>query len=116
MGECRNTPGSFRCICPRGYEVLADGITCKGTYQFITLKSVIITSLTHRILYICLLDVDECAQGACQAEEGKLCVNTLGDFKCLKIECPRNYVLDRTYKKYDFILGPANTLLAYSNR
>ena len=30
MGKCINTPGSFLCTCPEGYQVMSDGITCKG--------------------------------------------------------------------------------------
>lgn len=32
MGECINLIGSYRCTCPMGYEVLTDGITCKGKF------------------------------------------------------------------------------------
>lgn len=28
--RCFNTRGSFRCICPMGYQVAADGIHCEG--------------------------------------------------------------------------------------
>uniref|UniRef100_A0AC35U5A3 Fibulin-1 n=1 Tax=Rhabditophanes sp. KR3021 TaxID=114890 RepID=A0AC35U5A3_9BILA len=70
MGGCINTPGSFRCSCPRGYEVMADGIICK--------------------------DIDECAKGMCPQDN--VCVNTLGDFKCHRITCPKNYYHDKTHK------------------
>ena len=70
--KCVNTPGSFTCRCPVGYELQADGISCK--------------------------DIDECTQGVCHGAD-KLCVNTMGSFKCQSIECPRNYVLDRNHKK-----------------
>lgn len=30
MGKCQNIPGSFTCTCPIGYELLSDGISCKG--------------------------------------------------------------------------------------
>ncbi|KIH54767.1 hypothetical protein ANCDUO_15086, partial [Ancylostoma duodenale] len=42
--------------------------------------------------------VDECALGECQGHE-RICVNTLGQFKCHRIECPPNYVHDNNYKK-----------------
>ena len=28
--ECRNTIGSFQCLCPPGYQLLPNGRTCKG--------------------------------------------------------------------------------------
>lgn len=32
MGSCINTPGSYRCQCPSGYEIQEDARTCKGTF------------------------------------------------------------------------------------
>ena len=29
-GRCRNTPGSYICLCQPGYEVSRDGSTCVG--------------------------------------------------------------------------------------
>ena len=29
-GDCMNTPGSYRCICQRGYELSPDGAFCLG--------------------------------------------------------------------------------------
>lgn len=28
--RCYNIPGSFRCICPYGYALAADGTHCEG--------------------------------------------------------------------------------------
>lgn len=30
MGGCINTPGSYMCNCPPGYEIQKDAKTCKG--------------------------------------------------------------------------------------
>lgn len=30
IGLCVNVPGSFKCTCPDGYTLAADGRTCKG--------------------------------------------------------------------------------------
>lgn len=51
-----------------------------------------------------LLDIDECSLNAniC-LDSDEFCVNTLGSYKCQRIECPRNYVRDKHYKKYYFI-------------
>uniref|UniRef100_A0A1I8B392 Fibulin-1 n=1 Tax=Meloidogyne hapla TaxID=6305 RepID=A0A1I8B392_MELHA len=38
MGKCVNTPGSFLCTCPEGYQVMSDGITCKGMEYIRCLK------------------------------------------------------------------------------
>ncbi|KHJ93079.1 calcium binding EGF domain protein [Oesophagostomum dentatum] len=75
MGGCVNTKGSYLCQCPPGYKIQPDGRTC--------------------------VDVDECALGECQGKD-RICVNTLGQFKCHRIECPPNYVHDSNYKKYVF--------------
>lgn len=34
MGSCINTPGSYKCQCPVGYEIQEDGRTCKGESYF----------------------------------------------------------------------------------
>ncbi|VDO82337.1 unnamed protein product [Heligmosomoides polygyrus] len=71
MGGCINTKGSYLCECPPGYKIQTDGRTC--------------------------VDVDECALGECQGHD-RICVNTLGQYKCHNIECPPNYVHDKNYK------------------
>nr|CDQ00435.1 Bm4501, isoform a [Brugia malayi] len=67
--KCINIPGSYQCICERGYRLGADGVTY----------------------------VDECAKGECQGND-QICVNTLGSFKCHVIRCPLNYMHDKNYK------------------
>ncbi|PAV59903.1 hypothetical protein WR25_12503 [Diploscapter pachys] len=72
MGGCINTKGSYLCQCPPGYKIQPDGRTC--------------------------IDIDECsASGECQGSE-RVCVNTLGSFKCHQIECPENYIHDYNNK------------------
>ena len=43
-------------------------------------------------------DIDECKQGECQGND-RICVNTLGGFKCHQVNCPPNYVHDANNKK-----------------
>ncbi|CAJ0932849.1 unnamed protein product, partial [Mesorhabditis belari] len=83
MGECINTPGAYTCKCPPGYRIQPDGRTC--------------------------VDIDECAQGECQGSD-RVCVNTLGHFKCHRIECPSNYVHD-IHITWQFIGLPKNVPL-----
>nr|CDJ83403.1 EGF calcium-binding domain containing protein [Haemonchus contortus] len=71
MGGCINTKGSYLCKCPPGYKIQPDGRTC--------------------------VDIDECALGECQGHD-RICVNTLGHYKCHHIVCPENYVHDSNYK------------------
>uniref|UniRef100_A0A8D2DYD9 Latent-transforming growth factor beta-binding protein 2 n=1 Tax=Sciurus vulgaris TaxID=55149 RepID=A0A8D2DYD9_SCIVU len=54
-GECKNTPGSYQCLCPPGFW-LANGTVCE--------------------------DVDECAGEAYCAPRGE-CLNSHGSFFCL---------------------------------
>ncbi|XP_062417822.1 fibrillin-1 [Pungitius pungitius] len=60
-GRCRNTVGSFRCLCNNGYALDSDGRNCTDIEE-------------------CHISPDLCGQGRC--------VNTLGDFKC---ECFEGY-------------------------
>ncbi|XP_068459904.1 fibulin-7-like [Clinocottus analis] len=60
--QCVNTPGSFHCFCPAGYELSGEGRSCT--------------------------DIDECEHRThdCAAEEA--CVNTFGGFQCVTVACP----------------------------
>nr|XP_057903463.1 fibulin-7-like isoform X2 [Doryrhamphus excisus] len=60
--QCVNTPGSFRCFCPAGYELAADGRSCT--------------------------DVDECDIGKHNCSGEEMCVNTYGGFRCVTVACP----------------------------
>ncbi|XP_038309141.1 fibulin-7 isoform X2 [Canis lupus baileyi] len=62
MHTCVNTPGSYRCACPSGYRMLADGKSCE--------------------------DVDECVSPQLMCPRGTMCINTGGSFQCVSPECP----------------------------
>ncbi|KAK2852949.1 hypothetical protein Q7C36_008150 [Tachysurus vachellii] len=59
---CVNIPGSYRCSCPSGYKLLANGRSCE--------------------------DVDECLTQQHNCSRGTTCVNTGGGFRCVNPECP----------------------------
>lgn len=103
MGGCINTPGSFKCDCPDGYELQSDGRTCLGNLfkKYFT---------KYHLKRIFITDIDECQRGECQGNE-KICVNTLGSFKCHRIKCPLNYAHDKNYKKYIFSIAVNSPLL-----
>ncbi|XP_040410058.1 fibulin-7 isoform X2 [Cygnus olor] len=60
---CINLPGSYRCACPGGYSLLADGKSCE--------------------------DIDECALSQDNCTQGTMCINTGGSFQCVRPECPQ---------------------------
>ncbi|KAJ7312106.1 hypothetical protein JRQ81_006447 [Phrynocephalus forsythii] len=72
LHECVNVPGSYRCICPDGYQLQVDQNTCN--------------------------DVDECAENQHNCSREQTCVNLLGGFRCIRPECPRPH-LNTTYVK-----------------
>ncbi|XP_066570227.1 fibulin-7 isoform X2 [Amia ocellicauda] len=61
---CGNTPGSYRCTCPPGYNLTPDQRNCK--------------------------DVDECTTRQHNCSQEAVCVNTHGGFQCVQPECPRS--------------------------
>ncbi|XP_032434339.1 hemicentin-1 [Xiphophorus hellerii] len=63
--ECRNTVGSFHCLCPAGYKLLPNGRSCK--------------------------DIDECVEQGIQCGLSQMCFNTRGGYQCLDTPCPTSY-------------------------
>lgn len=83
-GTCQNLDGSFRCICPPGYEVQNDqciGETC--------------VRMSHVVLKVCTLthsplpDINECEVEPNICQFGT-CTNTPGSFQCT---CQPGFVL-----------------------
>ena len=70
--NCRNTPGSFRCGCNPGFELIIDDRTCRGKHIPNT-KVVLITGAN-------LPDVDECLAGTHLCTQ--TCVNIVGSYVC----------------------------------
>ncbi|KAA8590437.1 hypothetical protein FQN60_014371 [Etheostoma spectabile] len=69
--DCVNTPGSFHCFCPDGYDLARDGRSCT--------------------------DFDECENRMHNCTADQVCVNTYGGFQCAAVECP--HVKNATYIK-----------------
>ncbi|KAM6944598.1 hemicentin-1 [Lycodopsis pacificus] len=68
--ECRNTIGSFKCLCPPGYRLLPNGRSCK--------------------------DIDECVDQGIQCGHNQMCFNTRGGYQCLDTPCPASYQSGRS--------------------
>ncbi|KAM7033975.1 hemicentin-2 [Acridotheres tristis] len=63
--ECRNSLGSYHCLCPTGYRLLSNGKTCH--------------------------DVDECVEGTMRCGSSQMCFNTRGGARCMDVPCPAGY-------------------------
>ncbi|ELV11784.1 Hemicentin-2 [Tupaia chinensis] len=62
---CRNTEGSYQCLCPAGYRLLPSGKNCQ--------------------------DIDECEEEGIQCGPGRMCFNTRGSYQCVDTPCPATY-------------------------
>ena len=71
--KCINLPGSFRCICPPGYESLSGGQACK--------------------------DIDECESNLVCNGLNEYCLNVRGSYRCYVINCPEGYFLEINSRK-----------------
>ncbi|XP_043937280.1 fibulin-7-like [Protopterus annectens] len=61
--SCVNTPGSYQCTCPTGYNLHADRHNCN--------------------------DIDECSKNLHNCNHDEICVNGFGGFHCVRPECPK---------------------------
>uniref|UniRef100_A0A8C0KRB0 Hemicentin-1 n=1 Tax=Canis lupus dingo TaxID=286419 RepID=A0A8C0KRB0_CANLU len=66
--ECKNTFGSYHCICPPGYQLMLNGKTCQ--------------------------DVDECLEQSVRCGPNRMCFNMRGSYQCIDTPCPPNYQRD----------------------
>uniref|UniRef100_A0A915I5A2 EGF-like domain-containing protein n=1 Tax=Romanomermis culicivorax TaxID=13658 RepID=A0A915I5A2_ROMCU len=114
--RCVNVPGSYQCVCDRGYTLALDGHTCQDIDECALWHShgsnlCIGQCINTPGSYTCSCpkgyrssmdgrtcdDIDECAQGECRGDD-RICVNTLGSYRCHIVRCPESYVRDQQYK------------------
>ncbi|XP_035116320.2 hemicentin-2 isoform X8 [Callithrix jacchus] len=62
---CRNTEGSYQCMCPAGYRLLPSGKNCQ--------------------------DINECEEEGIECGPGQMCFNTRGSYQCVDTPCPATY-------------------------
>uniref|UniRef100_A0A8C6DPR2 Hemicentin-1 n=1 Tax=Moschus moschiferus TaxID=68415 RepID=A0A8C6DPR2_MOSMO len=66
--ECKNTFGSYQCICPPGYQLMLNGKTCQ--------------------------DIDECLEQNVRCGPNRMCFNLRGSYRCIETPCPPDYRRD----------------------
>ncbi|XP_008579907.1 PREDICTED: hemicentin-2 [Galeopterus variegatus] len=62
---CRNTEGSYQCLCPSGYRLLPSGKNCQ--------------------------DINECEEDGIECGPSQMCFNTRGSYQCVDTPCPATY-------------------------
>lgn len=62
---CKNTEGSYRCLCPSGYRLLPSGKNCQ--------------------------DINECEEDGIECAPDQMCFNTRGSYQCVDTPCPPTY-------------------------
>ncbi len=76
---CRNTIGTYTCSCRNGYELLSNGMTCRG--EEICDHRVTTIHLQNFIPYLhSMLDIDECEVMTDLCNQN--CTNTPGSYFC----------------------------------
>ncbi|XP_078419245.1 fibulin-7-like isoform X3 [Cetorhinus maximus] len=70
--SCVNTPGSYHCACPPGYNLLEDSRACE--------------------------DINECTSNQHNCTREEICINVHGGFHCVRPECPKSR-LNASYVK-----------------
>lgn len=84
-GTCKNTVGSYNCLCYPGFQNSHNG-DCIGTcvFEFGSVKEKRATGDLYAMHYgiVCWSDVDECSiqRGLCRNGQ---CINTVGTFQCV---------------------------------
>ncbi|XP_078083679.1 hemicentin-1-like [Mustelus asterias] len=63
--DCRNTQGSYQCVCPPGYRLMPNGRSCQ--------------------------DIDECQEQNIKCGLNQMCFNTRGSHQCIDTPCPASY-------------------------
>ncbi|ESO12073.1 hypothetical protein HELRODRAFT_63151, partial [Helobdella robusta] len=74
---CENVPGSFKCRCREGFELLSDNKNCKQ------------------------IDINECLEGR-KCRDNEICTNTKGSYLCVKLQnssCSLGFYFNNVTKK-----------------